>query len=110
MQTNASNDSLPKYCFSILPSSGELITIEKDVNGYRPVADTWVTCYMKQHPCDSQDELADLLNKGDGVTKAEREAMTWGSMFGWDSPLADPARYDANGKVLRRQAQEVQYA
>lgn len=31
------------------------------------------------------------LNAGHGVTSAQREAMYNGSLFGWDTPSADPA-------------------
>lgn len=33
---------------------------------------------------------ADELNALDGVTPAQREAMYNGSLFGWDTPSADP--------------------
>lgn len=33
---------------------------------------------------------ADELNAGEGVTPEQREAMLWGSMFGWETPGADP--------------------
>jgi hypothetical protein len=104
-------NGLPGFCFSTLPSSGELIVIERGVAGYREVALEDVQGYMALYPCDSERELADLLNARDGVTKAEREAMMWGSMFGWETPLADPHRYNADGHPIKvRTAAEVRHA
>ena len=39
-------------------------------------------------------------NVAHGVTKAEAEAMYAGSMWGWDSPAADPDNYDENGELM----------
>jgi len=39
------------------------------------------------------------LNKSRGVTPAQREAMTAGSMFGWHVPAANTDNYDAEGKL-----------
>lgn len=49
---------------------------------------------------------ADELNEADQVTPAQREAMFAGSVFGFDVPAADPARYDDAG-VLRRATPDV---
>ena len=47
------------------------------------------------------DELADELNKEMDITKGQREAMSWGSMMGWDGKLADPRSYDEKGKIIK---------
>lgn len=47
---------------------------------------------------------ADELNRREGVTPAQREAMHCGSMMGWEVPGADPDRYDENGQLKREEA------
>lgn len=41
------------------------------------------------------------LNAPLNVTPAQLEAMRLGSMFGFDSPCANPDNYDAKGKWLK---------
>ena len=86
--------SLPEKCFSVLPSTGELIVIERGKAGYEisPVAS-----FSGQTPRQS----ADVLNDTMGVTKAQEAAMLAGSMFGWQVPAADPKNYDEQGLPIR---------
>lgn len=76
-------EELPEYCYSTL-SSGELIIIEKDKEGY--------------HLCDFKGE-SEELNKLIDVTKAQAGAMEFGSKFGWDTEGANPANYDKEGNL-----------
>ncbi len=82
--------SLPEKCFSALESTGEIITITKGGNGYTPTG---------QYPQEgvSPKEAAAALNDAAGITRAQEAAMVAGSMFGWDTPAADPKNYDAKG-------------
>lgn len=85
----AGRHQLPKKCFTVLPSSGEMIIITHGESGYVPF-DTNA----------SPDELrlmVNEMNEGMGVTRAQEEAMLAGSMFGWDTPAAKPWNYDQSG-------------
>ena len=85
--------SLPRKCFSALPSTGELIVIERGTKGYIPI---------KQHPeGKTAQEAADIANDVLGVTKSQEAAMLAGSMFGFDVPAADPKNYDESGAPIK---------
>ena len=84
---------LPKYCFGILPSTGEVIKITRYETGYTP---------MKARPVgDAELHGIDCLNDAIGVSKAQAAAMQAGSMFGWDCPAAKVNSYNENGKAIR---------
>ncbi len=86
---------LPPFCYSLLPSSGELIRIERGCKGYE-----------KTHSSSTNDpavnrKTADSRNREMGVTRAQEEAMLAGSLFGWQTKAADPRSYDENGQPQR---------
>ena len=86
--------SLPEQCYSVLPDTGELIIIKKGESGY----------YRTDIDMGSKAEnraLADEYNAKLGVSKAQEQAMSAGSMFGWAVPAADPKNYDDNGQPIR---------
>lgn len=87
--------SLPESCFSTLGTTGELIVITKGEKGYSP------TDVYPQNT--SPKEGAAALNAANGVTKAQEAAMVAGSMFGWETPAANPKNYDALGQPLKNQ-------
>ena len=87
--------SLPESCFSTLGTTGELIVITKGENGYSP------TDVFPQNT--SPKEGAAALNAANGVTKAQEAAMVAGSMFGWETPAANPKNYDALGQPIKNQ-------
>ena len=79
---------LPESCYHVLNTTGELIKIKSGEKGYYKLGQS-----LPKRDCDDQsitmDELADNWNNDIGVTKAQRSAMDWGSMFGWEVGLAD---------------------
>lgn len=97
---------LPVECWGILPADQSLIKITAGESGYRPTKGDkkWLEQGLKLHGVKTTDELADVLNKTSGITKAQRKAMEWGSMFGWGHGLADPDRYDEEGKPRKKMA------
>lgn len=89
----AARGGLPEHCFCALPGSGEVILVRHGEHNYLPLG-----CL----PEEDAAGYADALNKAMGVSKQQQVAMLWGSMFGWDIPAADPARYDENGQPKRK--------
>lgn len=85
---------LPEVCFSILPSTGDVIIIKHGESGY-------YRCEYSTEDKAFNREFANDRNANLGVSKAQVEAMLAGSMYGWDVPAADPKSYDVNGTPLR---------
>jgi hypothetical protein len=82
--------TLPRECYSVLPSTGEVILIKFGESGYYKV---------NSHVSDteSNQRYADGMNKHLGVSKAQEAAMVAGSMFGWIASAAQPSNYDEQG-------------
>ena len=85
---------LPEICYSILPSTGDVIIIKHGESGY-------YRCEYSTEDKAFNREFANDRNANLGVSKAQVEAMIAGSMYGWDVPAADPKSYDENGTLLR---------
>ena len=85
---------LPEVCYSILPSTGDVIIIKHGESGY-------YRCEYSTEDKAFNREFANDRNTNLGVSKAQVEAMLAGSMYGWDVPAADPKSYDVNGTLLR---------
>ena len=96
VQTIPLRSSLPDKCFSYLESTGEMIVITKGEKGYTPTG-----IYPQS---DSPKNGASALNAANCVTKAQEAAMVAGSMFGWETPTADPKNYDEQGIPIRPKA------
>ena len=85
--------SLPERCFTVLQSTGGVVAIERGKQGYFPTDNGGDP--------ETARKAATLLNQKLGVSKAQEAAMAAGSMFGWDTPAADPKNYDAEGNALK---------
>ena len=84
---------LPDLCWSVNQADGRLICIKKGENG----------CFPSERETGSAEKnrrIADDSNQRRGITSAQEQAMVAGSMFGWDSPGADPRCYEQHGLEL----------
>ena len=79
-------NELPDTCLSTLPSTGQLIVLKHGERGYYP--SEWDTGDRAENR-----EIADSHNQRRGITDIQEAAMLAGSMFGWDTPRADPQWY-----------------
>ena len=80
------SERLPDMCYSTLPSGGTLILLKRGESGYFQT--DW-----NQKDLEKNRRLADYFNQKRGISKAQEEAMSVGSLFGWDKPGADPKMY-----------------
>lgn len=85
---------LPPCCYAVTPSEGELILIRRGELGYYPEP-------FSSASRERNQTFADHTNARMNVTKQQVEAMTFGSMFGWESKMADPRSYDDHGAPKR---------
>lgn len=90
--------SLPEMCFSVQETTGEQIVITRGKAGY-------ALANEDQNVLPSR-EAADAANQVMGVTKAQEAAMVAGSMFGWDTPAADPKHYNEQGMPVRTKTKD----
>lgn len=86
-------NELPETCFSILPSSGQLIIIRCGERGYYP--SEWDTGSREENR-----EIASNHNVRRGITDIQEAAMLAGSMFGWNTPGANPQWYLDNARYV----------
>jgi hypothetical protein len=86
-------DKLPETCFVVDKANGEVALLRRGERG------RYVSTIFHGN-AEEQEELVNYMNEKLGVTKAQREAMYAGSMFGFNSPAADPDNYDAEGRFL----------
>jgi hypothetical protein len=85
----AGQHELPEGCFSVLPSTGQLIFVVSRAKGYLQISQSTDETRNRK--------IADSSNELYGITKAQEEALIAGALFGWDKPAAKPWRYDLDG-------------
>ena len=85
--------TLPERCFSVTTMVDKMVILTKGEMGYRIAG-------VKAKGVTSR-EGATAANEAMGVTRAQEAAMLAGSMFGWDTPAADPKNYDEQGKPIK---------
>lgn len=90
--------SLPERCYHVLAETGEVIILEKGSSGYCKTT-------LDMGSREENRTLVDEYNRKMGVSKAQAEAMSVGSMFGWDVPGADPSHYDSQGQPIKPKQQ-----
>ena len=88
------SEKLPAFCMSTRPSDGCLIKITHKESGYK-IAD------ISTEDSAENKYVAKYINELMGVAPAQEAAMIAGSMFGWNTPAANPVNYDENGKAIR---------
>lgn len=86
--------SLPERCYVYVQTKNEVGLIQKAESGYYRT-DMWIK------GAEDGKQTVNELNEKLGVTKAQAEAMKAGSMFGWETPAADPKNYDADGMPIK---------
>ncbi len=86
-------NDLPDTCFSVLPSTGQLIIIRCGEHGYYP--SEWDTGRREENR-----EIASSHNARRGITDIQEAAMLAGSMFGWNTPGANPQWYLDTAKYI----------
>lgn len=86
--------NLPERCYVYLQTENRLGIVQKGKLGY-------YSDDIENGTPDKTKNLVDELNESLNVSKAQAEAMKAGSMFGWDTPAADPANYNTDGKLIK---------
>ena len=81
---NKNYNKLPDMCWGVLATDNTIVIIKKGQSGY------YKTDYPAAKSREAAEEWCDELNERLGVAKNVRRAMEHGSMFGWDTPGADP--------------------
>ena len=91
--------ALPDQCFAFVESENRIAVIKKGESGYYPIE-------SDGKDAEQNKAFTKLLNAQNGVSPKQAEAMKAGSMFGWDTPAADPKNYDDKGRADLKKAKD----
>ena len=91
--------SLPEHCYIYIPTTREIGIVKKGESGY------YRSDLTPVYGEDGKQFVEELNQKG-GITKAQEAAMLAGSMFGWQTPAADPQNYDEQGQPIKRKTKD----
>lgn len=86
--------SLPEQCYVFVETENKIGIVEKGLSGYKDAKSA------NGLPSENRRAVAEM-NKKLGVTPAQAEAMKVGSMFGWQTPAADPKNYNEKGVPIK---------
>ena len=82
--------SLPEQCYVFVQTENCVGIVKKGESEF------YRTDIQGSKPSET-NALVNEMNEKLGLTKDQTEAMKAGSMFGWDTPAADPKCYDKSG-------------
>lgn len=91
--------SLPEQCYTFVESRNIIATIKKGCAGYYPTP-------LGTDSIEKNRAIVELLNTKNNIMSNQAEAMKAGSMFGWETPAADPKNYDDKGKAISKKLQD----
>ena len=91
--------SLPDRCYVYLATENIVGIVHKGEHGYNKTD-------LVPESREEGKQTADGYNRNLGVSKRQAAAMAAGSMFGWETPAADPGSYDENGTPIRPKHRE----
>lgn len=91
-ETSLDNSLLPISCFSVHPTSNELIVIRRDREGYYKTD-------LNSRNRAANRQMASFMNRRYNISKTQEAAMFGGCLNGWDGPEANPGNYTKQGKL-----------
>lgn len=94
---SVTSEQLPEECFGVNLVEQAVVRLKRGESGY------WPATGPSEQPQGTEDldACANRLNAELGVSVAQRKAMEMGSIFGFDVPGANPAKWTNEGKPVR---------
>lgn len=99
MTALAARVGLPERCYGVQPFTGERILVRYGEDSYE---------LFPQYGCNATENRkhATERNRELGVAPAQVAAMENGSVYGWDTPMADVRNYDKDGHYFPMEEQK----